>query len=86
MEWFKKLELVCNLLGGKQLHRVIPLHLTEGVFVVYQKLTKDEKSNTAQIKEALITAFAVDRFMAYEQFEMYVLHPDKTTNVYLADL
>lgn len=44
IDWAKKLELVCDLCGVKQLVWVIPLHLTRGVFAVYQQLTKDKKS------------------------------------------
>lgn len=68
---FEKLELVCDLSGLKQLDQDIPL-LTGGAFAVYQQLTKDEKSDAAQIKEALITTFAADRFMLYEKFEACV--------------
>ena len=86
VEWLKKLKLVCDLSEVKQLDHVIPLCLTERAFVVYQQLTKDVKSDVLWIKEALIIAFVTDRFMAYEQFEVHVLHPEKTVDMYLADL
>ena len=86
VEWLEKLELVCNLLGVMRLGRVIPFCLTKGVFTVYQQLTKDEKSDAARIKGALMTVFAADKFTAYEQFELHILHPGETMDVYLVDL
>lgn len=82
IDLIEKQELVCGLSGVKQLDWVIPLHLTGREFVVYQQLTKDEKSDAALIKEALITAFAADSFMAYEKFDVCVLCPGETIDVY----
>ena len=86
VKWLEKLELVCDLLGVKWLDCVIPLHLTRGAFGVYQQLNKNKKSDAAQIKGALMTAFATDKFIEYEQFETHMLHPGETTDVYLAEL
>ena len=86
VECLEKLELVRDLSEIKCLDRVIPLCLTRGAFAVYQHLTKDEKSDMARIKEALMTAFAVNKFTAYEQFEACVLRPGEIVDVYLVDL
>ena len=60
--------------------------LTRGAFAVYQQLTKDEKSDAARIKGALMTAFVIDKFTVYKQFKARVLCPSETVDVYLVDL
>ena len=80
------MELVCNLLGVKRLDHVIPFRLTRGAFAVYQQLSKDKKLDSAQIKRALTTTFDTDKFMAYEQFKVLILHPGDIVDIYLAYL
>ena len=82
VEWLEKLELVCKLRGITELHTVVPLRLTAGAFSVYQQLTSSEKEKYDSIKAALISAFATDKFLAYEQFVVRKLRED----VYLAEL
>ena len=86
VEWIDRVQLVCDLSGVKRLENIIPLRLTGGAFAVYQQLTKEEKSDAARIKGALLTAFADDKFTAYEKFETRFLRPGETVDVYLADL
>ena len=64
-EWIDKLELVCRLKGVENQENVIPLRLTGGAFSVYQQLDDDCKKDAKKIKEALITAFAADKFSAF---------------------
>ena len=85
-EWIDKLELVCRLKGVESQENVIPLRLTGGAFSVYQQLADDCKKDAKKIKEALLTAFAVDKFTAYEQLVTRRLRPNESVDVYLADL
>lgn len=86
VEWLEKAELVCNLRGIVHLESVIPLRLTGGAFAVYQQLPDADKKDSEKIKKALRTAFAVDSFIAYEQFVARRLQPGETVDVFLAEL
>lgn len=86
VEWIEKVELGCDLCRVKRLEHVIPLQLIRGSFSVYQQLTKEEKFNATEIKDASCTAFATGYFMAYKQFEVQNLHPDEAVDIYLAVL
>ncbi|KAG0710637.1 hypothetical protein GWK47_022384 [Chionoecetes opilio] len=85
-EWLEKLELVCRLRGITELHTVVPLRLTAGAFSVYQQLNSADKNDFSKIKAALISAFAADKFVAYEQFVIRRLQDGESVDVYLADL
>lgn len=85
-EWWEKAELVCKLREVKHLEKVIPLRLTGGAFAVYQQLSNETKADAAKIKEELLSAFAQDSFLAYEQFVGRKLRPGEAADVYLADL
>lgn len=85
-EWLEKLELVCSLRGITALHTVVPLRLVAGAFSVYQQLDSQDKANFKKIKAALISAFAVDKFVAYDQFVTRRLRDGESVDVYLADL
>ena len=64
----------------------MPLRLTGGAFSVYQQLSSADKGSFDKIKAALTSAFAVDKFIAYEQFVGRKLRDSESVNVYLADL
>ena len=85
-EWIDKLELVCRLKGVENQENVIPLRLTGGAFSVYQQLDDDCKKDAKKIKEALITAFAADKFSAFEQLVNRRLRSNESVDVYLAEL
>lgn len=85
-EWIDKLELVCRLKEVQSQENVIPLRLTGGAFSVYQQLDEDCKKDAKKIKEALLSAFAVDKYTAYERLVTRRLGPNESVDVYLADL
>ena len=85
-EWLEKLELVCRLRGVTDLHNIVPLRLCGGAFSVYQQLNSTDKEDYDAIKSALTSAFAVDKFVAYEQFVGRRLCSGESVDVYLADL
>ena len=86
VEWLEKLELVCKLRDVKDVASVIPLRLTGGAFAVYLQLSEGDQKSTKKIKEALLAAFAVDPFIAYEQFIGRKLQSGESPDVYLAEL
>lgn len=85
-EWIEKLELVCKLRGITNLYAVVPLRLIGGAFSVYQQLSDSDKKDYTKIMDALISAFAADKFMAYEQFTARRLREGESVDVYLAEL
>ncbi|CDW59529.1 hypothetical protein TTRE_0000786501, partial [Trichuris trichiura] len=66
-EWLEKVELVCKLRGIDNIAEVIPLRLTDGAFAVYLQLSDDERKSPPRLKDALLAAFAVDPYDAYEE-------------------
>ena len=82
----EKLELVCKLRGVKDVGSVIPLRLAGGAFAVYLQLAEEDKKCTEKVKEALLAAFDVDPYVAYEQFVARKLHSVESSDVYLVEL
>ncbi|XP_043189920.1 uncharacterized protein LOC122364018 [Amphibalanus amphitrite] len=85
-EWLDKTKLVCQLRGVSDIQTVVPLRLTGGAFSVYQQLKPEEKLQYSAVKAALLRAFAVDKFQAYEEFTARRLRVGESVDVYLADL
>ena len=66
---------------------VIPLRLTGGVFSVYLQLPETDRKKLSEVKKALVSAFAVDPFLTYEQFmARKLLRNGEAPDIYLADL
>ena len=85
-EWLEKLELVCKLRKITDVASVILLRLTGRAFAVYLQLAESDRKSTEKVKEALLAAFAVDQYVAYEQFISRKLLSVETPDVYLAEL
>ena len=85
-EWVEKLELVCGLYGVQDIASVLPLRLSGGAFAVYQQLPDAKKKKADEIKKALVLAFAVDEYAAYEKFVSRRLGEGESPDVYLAEL
>ena len=85
-EWLEKVDLVCELQGITDAASVVPLRLTKGAFSVYQQIPKEKKNKISDIKQALLAAFAVNSFAAYEQFTARRMYPGESPDVYLASL
>ena len=86
VEWLEKLDLVCKLRGLDDVASVIPLRLTGGAFAVYLQLAESDRKKTKKVKEALLAAFAVDSYVAYEQFVSRKLRSGESPDVYLVEL
>ena len=86
VEWMEKAELVSKMCQVKHMDFIIPLRLMGGAFTVFQQLKEEDKRYFNQIKAALYTAFAADRFMAFDLFVERWLHHGESVDVYLAEL
>ena len=53
---------------------------------MYQQLEENDKKDYDKTKEALISAFALDQYEPYEQFERRKLRPGEAVDVFVADL
>ena len=85
-ECLEKVELVCKIIDVTDLASVVPLRLTNSAFPVYQQLAEIDKENFNRIKQALLKAFAVDAYTAYEQLVTRKLKHGEVVGVYLAEL
>ena len=55
-EWLEKVELVCEMCGVDNVKRVLPLRLRGGALSVYRLLTRDQRKDLQQVKQALLMA------------------------------
>jgi len=86
IEWIQRVEMICELCKRTDIELILPLRLRGGALAVYRQLSKGEKTNFQQIKQALIKAYAPDSFGAYDRFVARRLQPGETVNEYLAEL
>lgn len=84
--WVDKLELVAKLQEITDLTTFLPLFLAGDAFAVYKQLSASVKKDFTKLKKALLTAFSVNNFSAYEQLRMRTLLDGETVDVYIADL
>ena len=84
--WLKQAHLAKSLLKLKDLAVVIPLFLDGPAFAVYDQLSDAEKQDANKIEVALRTAFAADKFLAYDEFRNRLWRNGETVDVFLADL
>ena len=84
--WIDKLELVAKLQKITDLTTFLPLFLAGDAFAVYKQLSEEAKSDFGVLKKALLTAFSVNNFSAYEQLRARILMEGETVDVFLADL
>uniref|UniRef100_A0A5S6R3Q2 CCHC-type domain-containing protein n=1 Tax=Trichuris muris TaxID=70415 RepID=A0A5S6R3Q2_TRIMR len=86
LDWLEKVELVCKLRGIDDIATVIPVRLAGGAFATYMQMPVEDRMNATRIKEVLMTTFAVDAHVAYEQFVSRKLKPGEQPDLFLADL
>ena len=85
-EWLEQVELVCEMCGVDNVERVLPPRLIGGALSVYRRLTRDQREDLQQVKQALLVAFAPDPFIAFDTFVSRRLRPEKTVDKYLGGL
>lgn len=84
--WLRQLKLVAKLQNIDDLAIVLPLFLDGSAFAVYEQLSDSDKENVYKIEQALLTAFSVDRFQAYEEFRVRVRKVGEPVDVFLSEL
>ena len=85
-EWLEQVELVCEMCGVDNVERVLPLRLRGGALSVYRRLTRDQREDLQQVKQALLVAFVPGPFIAFDTFISRRLRPGETVDEYLGDL
>ena len=86
IKWLEQVEMICKLADEESVERILSLRLTGRALAVYRQLSKDQRADIKEIKRALTTAFAIDAFMAFEQFAMWRLCNGRTVDEFLAAL
>ena len=85
-EWLEQVEPVCEMCGVDNVERVLSLRLRGGALSVYRQLTRDQRKDLQQVKQALLVAFALDPFVAFDIFVSRRLRPGETVDEYFGDL
>ena len=86
MVWIEKLELVAKLKEVAELQTLLPLFLSGPAFAVYSQLSDEEKGDYEMLKIALISAFCISPFSAYNELRGRTLQIGESPDVYVADL
>jgi hypothetical protein len=85
-EWIEKLELVAKLQKITDLVSFVPLFLAGSAFAVFKQIQETDKNDYEKLKAALLLAFGVNCYSAYEQLQKRVLQDGESADVYLADI
>lgn len=85
VEWLDKFDLLVKLRDIKNVETVLPMFLEGSALAVYTELSEEEKTSAKSIREALLNAFSVNPFRAYEQFSKRVWR-DEPVDVYMTEL
>ena len=84
--WLKKLKLVAKLKEVKKLESFLPLFLEGDAFSVYDELSETSKDSSEKMEQALLNAFAQNRYSAYDSFRQRSWTPGEAVDVYMSDL
>ena len=85
-EWVRKVELVASLQEISDLEKFVPLFLIDGAFAVYERLEEHVKKDYMKLKGALISAFSLSRYQAFEEFSSRKLRGGEPVDIYVADI
>ena len=72
--------------GVLNVEHVLPFWQRSVALSVYQRLTRDQREDLQQVKQALLVAFAPDPFVAFDTFVSHCLCPRETVDKYFGDL
>ena len=84
--WIKKIRLVAKLKEVKKLESFLPLFLEGDAFAVYDELSEESKGSIQKIAQALLSAFAQNRYSAYDIFRQRNWCPGEAVDVYMSDV
>lgn len=85
-EWFDKMSWICKLYGVDNVAAVIPLRLCGLAYRVYEQLSEENKLNIEVVQKALVKAFELDAYAAYDQLVSRRLQAGEPVDVYIADI
>ena len=86
VEWLEHVEMVCELCAMDRVEHVLPLQLQGCALAVYRQLSQEQRTDPEEIKRALMTAYAMDDFNAFDKFTAWQLRQNETVDEFLADL
>ena len=81
-EWLEQVELVCEMCVVDNVEHALALRLRGRALSIYRQLTRDQREDLQQVKQALHVAFALDPF---DVFVSRCLRPRETVDKYLGD-
>ena len=84
--WLKKLKLVALLKKVEDVASLIPLYLDGAAFAVYDQMEEGKKKVAVEVEKVLLSAFAKNKFFAYDDFRQRSWIPGESVDVFLADL
>ena len=83
VEWLEHVEMVWELCAMDRVEHVLPLRLRGGALTVYRQLSQKQRTDPEEIKRALMTAYAMDAFNAFDKFTARQLRQNKTMDEFL---
>ena len=86
IEWLECVEMICELADEERVKHILLLRLMGGALTVYHQLSKEQRADIEEIKRVLATVFAIDVFVAFEQFATWRLRDGETVDEFLAAL
>lgn len=85
--WVRKLKLAATTTQQiKELASIIPMFLEGPAFAVYEQMDEKLKTDADAIERALVTAFSMNPFQAYESFRLRSWQSGEPVDVYLSEL
>ena len=84
--WLRKVELVAKLKNIQDVSTLIPLHLEGSAFKVFDQLDEEKQADVKAVKKALLEAFGMNKFSAYDAFRNRSWSPGEAVDSFLADL
>lgn len=87
-EWWTRFEIIAKLQSytGEDMVSLIPLLLQGPPFLIYEKLSDDDKKDLDVIKRKLLTAFSLSKYAAYEQLRNRLYVPGENIDAYFSDI
>lgn len=85
-EWLKKLKLVSNMLKIRELENLMPLFLEGPAFAVYEQMKECDKSDADKVERAMLDAFSLNEYNAYDQFRQRIWEAGESVDVFLTEL
>ena len=84
--WLDKVKMIARKQKVTDLADVLPMFLEGHAFAVFKKLSLKDQDNAGKIEAALVKAFSLNKYQAYDQFRQRVWQEGESVDVYLVDL